>query len=250
MEAGMKGFWCALWPAPPRAETVELNTLCTAACIYPLTPVKQATRNAGLQVPVSKHLCDGEGAGHPQPVHAVHDVWLLDARWPLRLRASVLRAVAVARAHRTVHLHFATLPVRSRARTPTCHTCAMHNEVCAHAMHLLRALHAQAGTVLLCVSCGTSTETRRGFRRLPLTERLTMLPWLFATIDFDSTPESYERYDKMSALDMFRSYGVSKRMYEEFIKPTLLVGLFAPPEELSAGATMGMLYYYGAQLET
>ena len=77
-----------------------------------------------------------------------------------------------------------------------------------------------------------------------------MLPWLFATIDFDSTPESYERYDKMSALDMFRSYGVSKRMYEEFIKPTLLVGLFAPPEELSAGATMGMLYYYGAQLET
>lgn len=73
-----------------------------------------------------------------------------------------------------------------------------------------------------------------------------MLPWLYSVLDYNTTPESYERYDKMSALDMFRSYGVSKRMYEEFIKPTLLVGLFAPPEELSAGATMGMLYYYGA----
>jgi uncharacterized protein with NAD-binding domain and iron-sulfur cluster len=72
-----------------------------------------------------------------------------------------------------------------------------------------------------------------------------MIPWLFSVVDFDSTPETYERYDSMSALDMFRMYGVSRRMYEEFIKPTLLVGLFAPPEELSAGATMGMLYYYG-----
>lgn len=74
-----------------------------------------------------------------------------------------------------------------------------------------------------------------------------MLPWLYSVIDYDTTPETYERYDKMSARDMFRSYGVSKRMYEEFIKPTLLVGLFAPPEELSAAATMGMLYFYGAQ---
>jgi hypothetical protein len=72
-----------------------------------------------------------------------------------------------------------------------------------------------------------------------------MIPWLFSVVDYDSTPETYARYDSMSALDMFRAYGVSKRMYEEFIKPTLLVGLFAPPEELSAGATMGCLYYYG-----
>jgi uncharacterized protein with NAD-binding domain and iron-sulfur cluster len=100
--------------------------------------------------------------------------------------------------------------------------------------------HASARTVL------TSRGTR-AYRRLPLAERFTMLPWLYSVIDFDTTPESYERYDKMSALDMFRNYGVSKRMYEEFIKPTLLVGLFAPPEELSAGATMGMLYYYGAR---
>ena len=73
-----------------------------------------------------------------------------------------------------------------------------------------------------------------------------MIPWLFASLDFESTPEAYEAYDSMSALDMFRKYGVSKRMYEGFIKPTLLVALFAPPETLSAGATMGCLYFYGA----
>lgn len=43
--------------------------------------------------------------------------------------------------------------------------------------------------------------------------------------------------DKMSARELFRSWGVSQRCYEEFLKPTLLVGLFAPPEEISA-ATM------------
>lgn len=75
-----------------------------------------------------------------------------------------------------------------------------------------------------------------------------MIPWLASIFDYESSPETYERYDRMSALDMFRNAGVSKRMYEEFIKPTLLVGLFAPPEELSAGAVMGCLYFYGATL--
>ena len=83
-------------------------------------------------------------------------------------------------------------------------------------------------------------------RTLPLSERLTMIPWLFSVLDYESTPETYSRYDNMSAMDMFKMYGVSKAMYEGFIKPTLLVALFAPPEELSAGATMGCLYYYGA----
>lgn len=35
-----------------------------------------------------------------------------------------------------------------------------------------------------------------------------------------------------------------RRLYEEFLKPILLVGLFAPPEELSAGVVLGMLYFY------
>ena len=37
-------------------------------------------------------------------------------------------------------------------------------------------------------------------------------------------------------------------MYEEFVKPTLLVGLFAPPEELSAAAVIECLYFYGEAL--
>jgi hypothetical protein len=35
-------------------------------------------------------------------------------------------------------------------------------------------------------------------------------------------------------------------MHEVFMKPTLLVGLFAPPDELSAGTTMGILHFSGA----
>lgn len=57
-----------------------------------------------------------------------------------------------------------------------------------------------------------------------------MIPWLFSVLDYESTPETYSRYDDMSAKDMFKMYGVSKAMYEGFIKPTLLVALFAPPE--------------------
>jgi hypothetical protein len=70
-------------------------------------------------------------------------------------------------------------------------------------------------------------------RTLPLTERLTMIPWLFSVLDYESTAETYRRYDEMSALDMFKMYGVSRAMYEGFIKPTLLVALFAPPEVLT-----------------
>ena len=33
-------------------------------------------------------------------------------------------------------------------------------------------------------------------------------------------------------------------MYEEFLKPTLLIALFAPPEELSAGVVLGAFYFY------
>jgi len=36
-------------------------------------------------------------------------------------------------------------------------------------------------------------------------------------------------------------------MYNEFLRPTLLVGLFASPENLSAAAVINTLYYYGEQ---
>ena len=86
-----------------------------------------------------------------------------------------------------------------------------------------------------------------------------MVPLLAALFDFESTPEVYERYDRMSARELFQRYalvaclqaracstchsrvsrrhGVSTALYREFLRPLLLVGMFAEPEELSA-ATM------------
>lgn len=49
------------------------------------------------------------------------------------------------------------------------------------------------------------------FRSLPVADRLTMVPLFKALLDFDSSPEVYERYDRMSARELFRQYGVSQR---------------------------------------
>lgn len=39
-------------------------------------------------------------------------------------------------------------------------------------------------------------------------------------------------------------FGVSRALFEEFLRPLLLVGLFAPAEELSAAAVLGTFYFY------
>ncbi|MEW5300652.1 MAG: hypothetical protein WDW36_003566 [Sanguina aurantia] len=79
---------------------------------------------------------------------------------------------------------------------------------------------------------------------LPLADRMTMLPFLASFVDFDSSEATYVKYDKMSAYELFKNCGVSKRCYEDFLKPTLLVGLFAPPEEISAAVMLETLYFY------
>ncbi|GFR52690.1 hypothetical protein Agub_g15316 [Astrephomene gubernaculifera] len=79
---------------------------------------------------------------------------------------------------------------------------------------------------------------------LPLPDRLTLLPFLATLADYVSSEEVYEQYDKMSAYELFRRCGVSARAYDEFLRPTLLVGLFAPPEELSAAVVLDTLYFY------
>jgi len=91
---------------------------------------------------------------------------------------------------------------------------------------------------------GQFIHTAGLFERLPVADRLTMIPLLGALLDYDSDPETYARYDAMTARELFRQYGVSKRLYEEFLKPLLLVALFAPPEDLSAGAVLGAFYFY------
>jgi uncharacterized protein with NAD-binding domain and iron-sulfur cluster len=83
------------------------------------------------------------------------------------------------------------------------------------------------------------------FERIPLADRASMVGLLVATIDCLGADEDVqEKYDRMTAHDLFVLFGISDRMVEDFIKPTLLVGLFKPPEELSALVVMELLYYY------
>jgi hypothetical protein len=41
---------------------------------------------------------------------------------------------------------------------------------------------------------------------------------------------TFEAYDRMTAHELFLRMGLSERLVNDFIKPTLLVGLFKPPE--------------------
>jgi uncharacterized protein with NAD-binding domain and iron-sulfur cluster len=82
------------------------------------------------------------------------------------------------------------------------------------------------------------------FPRLPLADRLSALPLIQAVLDFDNSDEAWRRYDGISARELFRQYGVSDRLYRDAFEPMLLVGLFAPGEQCSAAAALGMLYYF------
>eukprot|EP01023_Acetabularia_acetabulum_P049350 TRINITY_DN5265_c0_g1_i2.p1 TRINITY_DN5265_c0_g1~~TRINITY_DN5265_c0_g1_i2.p1 ORF type:complete len:546 (-),score=110.46 TRINITY_DN5265_c0_g1_i2:337-1974(-) len=82
------------------------------------------------------------------------------------------------------------------------------------------------------------------FRSLPVEDRITMFPMMISILDVTSTQDTYDVYDKMSAKELFDKMGMSKRLYDEFILPLLLVGLFAPPEELSAASVIETFYFY------
>ncbi|MEM9161611.1 MAG: FAD-dependent oxidoreductase, partial [Cyanobacteria bacterium P01_F01_bin.4] len=82
------------------------------------------------------------------------------------------------------------------------------------------------------------------FKRLPLVDRLSALPLLYAVVDFDNSDEAWKRYDGVTARELFKQFGVSARLYKESFEPMLLVGLFAPGEQCSAAAALGMLYYF------
>ncbi|KAK9868775.1 hypothetical protein WJX84_001572 [Apatococcus fuscideae] len=49
---------------------------------------------------------------------------------------------------------------------------------------------------------------------------------------------------QLCAKELFQRYGVSQRLYDEFLKPLLLVGLFAPPEQISAASMLETFYFY------
>lgn len=88
------------------------------------------------------------------------------------------------------------------------------------------------------------------FKRLPLSDRLSITGLLLAMIDFTRDEETFKAYDRMTAHELFIRAGLSRRLVEDFLKPTLLVGLFKPPEELSAAVTMELLYFYALAHQT
>lgn len=48
----------------------------------------------------------------------------------------------------------------------------------------------------------------------------------------------------MTAKELFKMYGCSQRLYKEIFELVIQAALFAPGEQCSAAATLGMLYYY------
>lgn len=64
------------------------------------------------------------------------------------------------------------------------------------------------------------------FKRLPLEDRASMVGLLYAMLDFERDAATFEAYDRMTAHELFIRMGLSKRLVDDFIRPTLLVGLF------------------------
>ena len=71
-----------------------------------------------------------------------------------------------------------------------------------------------------------------------------MFNMLLPVVDFASDPATYKKYDQMTARELFNRTGISENLYREFLKPLLLVGLFAPPEEISAASMLETMYFY------
>ena len=91
---------------------------------------------------------------------------------------------------------------------------------------------------------GQAMATLKNFKRLPVADRLSIAGLLVAMLDLNRNETTFRRYDAIDALTLFRQLKISERMIDEFLRPILLVGLFKPPEELSAAVTMELLYYY------
>ncbi|KAI3441192.1 Amino_oxidase domain-containing protein [Psidium guajava] len=81
------------------------------------------------------------------------------------------------------------------------------------------------------------------FLRLDLVDRLTSVSLMAAVVDFDNTDTAWRKYDPITARELFTQFGFSEKLYQDVFRPMLQVGLFVPPEQCSAAATLAMLYY-------
>ena len=74
-----------------------------------------------------------------------------------------------------------------------------------HTLPLFRCV-AFPARIIRSSAAGWSVSSRPGHvrRRLSLADRATMVPLLAALVAFDATPETYQRYDQMTALELFQ----------------------------------------------
>ncbi|XP_048337346.2 uncharacterized protein LOC107427368 isoform X2 [Ziziphus jujuba] len=72
--------------------------------------------------------------------------------------------------------------------------------------------------------------------QLPLVDKLTLLPLVIADT-------AWRKYDSITARELFKQFSCSERLYKNVIGPLLQVGLFAPGEQCSAAAVLGVLNY-------
>lgn len=85
------------------------------------------------------------------------------------------------------------------------------------------------------------------FLNLPLLDRISAFPLVLAFSEFDHSEETWLKYDEMSFRDLCIKLGVSKRCYNEAFEPMILTGLFAPGNQCSAAAALGMAYFFVLQ---
>ena len=91
---------------------------------------------------------------------------------------------------------------------------------------------------------GQVLATFDNFKRLPVEDRVTMAGLLGAILDYDRDDATRAAYDRMSAHELCIRVGMSRRLVDDFVRPTLAVGLFTPLEQTSALVCMELLYYY------
>lgn len=82
------------------------------------------------------------------------------------------------------------------------------------------------------------------FKRIPVTDRATMAGILLAILDFEKDAATFRDYDRMTGHELCIRAGLSKRLVDDFVRPTLAVGLFAPLEQTSAAVMLELLYFY------
>ena len=91
---------------------------------------------------------------------------------------------------------------------------------------------------------GQAIATISNFKHLPVLDRLSITGLLYAMLDFNRSDKVFKKYDNITAQALFKRLKISDRMIDNFLRPILLVGLFKPPEEVSAAVMMELLYYY------